>query len=326
MAEAQPAAPWSCLECDTRGQPLSCSRALRRYILKARPSIVHVHSFFGLLVERLAFPIHRPHRLVATLHNQGYLSWPASTAYQKLRKRVHGWLLCHVDRLTAVSQSVFEHYREQFPLRDITVIPNSLPVDIEARMNAKSPASRLTWPPRRIVIPGRITREKGHGHALRALATLEDLGPDWTLVILGDGPLLSELRAQVFRSGMSNRVQFGSLQSREAFIDVFQSADLCLLPSISEGFGIVALESMALGVPVVASAQGGLAELVRHEQNGWLVPPADVNALASRLAQIFLSTEAPTTLVSEARKTASTFSIARVGKDWRRLYRELRRH
>ena len=117
--------------------------------------------------------------------------------------------------------------------------------------------------------------EKGLADLLAAAAQLEVPA---TLFIVGDGSLRAELEQ---RGRQSGQVEVRFLGHREDVGQLLPAFDLYLQPSLKEGFGLALVEAMACGVPVIASRTGGLAEIVRHEENGLLTPPADPAALAA---------------------------------------------
>lgn len=134
---------------------------------------------------------------------------------------------------------------------------------------------------------GRLVPIKGIANLIQAIARLQVDIPDIRLEIAGAGPARPSLERQVRELGLDNCVAFlgwqVDLQPVMARWDVFAA------PSLEEAFGISALEAMAAGLPVVASSVGGLPELVEDGRTGWLVPPADPNALAARLRELLLN-------------------------------------
>jgi N-acetyl-alpha-D-glucosaminyl L-malate synthase BshA len=104
------------------------------------------------------------------------------------------------------------------------------------------------------------------------------------LVLVGDGPERPAVEAEAERLGVSEQVRF--LGKVDAVADLLRAADLFLLPSASESFGLGALEAMACGVPVVASRVGGLPEVVRDGATGALVQVGDVDAMANRALEL----------------------------------------
>ncbi len=146
-----------------------------------------------------------------------------------------------------------------------------------------------------VVSVGRLAMEKGHAYLLDALAGLDGV----QLLVVGDGPERAALEMRARSLGLDRRVRF--LGVREDALSILALADACALPSLYEGFGIVVLEAMALGVPVVASRAGGLPEVIRDGETGLLVPPADPAALAAALRRVVLDRALSRRIADKAR-------------------------
>ncbi|HWP73226.1 MAG TPA: glycosyltransferase family 4 protein, partial [Methylomirabilota bacterium] len=108
--------------------------------------------------------------------------------------------------------------------------------------------------------------------------------PDTTLLIAGGGPLLGELRAQVSRVGLGDRVVFTGYVAEAEKADHFNLGDVFLFPSAMEGFGLVVAEAMSSGLPVVASNRGSIPELVVDGEGGFVCDPAGPEPFVEKLA------------------------------------------
>jgi len=161
---------------------------------------------------------------------------------------------------------------------------------------------------------GAFTHEKGQDVAIRAAELL----PDVHFVLAGDGPLLAEARKSARVS-----VSFpGFIQDPSAF---YAGLDVFIMPSRSEAWGLAALEAMAHGVPVIASNVGGLAEIVKPGEGGWLVPPGDAQALASAIAQAASDPACLRAAGAAARRRAALFSQRQTVEQTEAFYLRLSR-
>ncbi len=129
---------------------------------------------------------------------------------------------------------------------------------------------------------------KGVDYLLRALRYIKPAFPDANIVVVGDGPLRPYLQAIANRQGAGDRVHFVGQVSRDELRAYYAAASVSVLPSITraEGFGLVLLEAMACGRPVVGSSVGGIPYFLRHRENGILVPPKDPEAIAEAVIEI----------------------------------------
>ncbi len=117
---------------------------------------------------------------------------------------------------------------------------------------------------------------KGPEYLLKAMDYIWPEHPETSLVMVGKGDLDVDLRAEALRKNVNGKVKF--LGWREDIDEIMPIFDMLVLPSLNEGMGRVLVEAMAAGKPVVASEVGGIPDLVRHDETGYLVPPADEKA------------------------------------------------
>jgi D-inositol-3-phosphate glycosyltransferase len=178
-----------------------------------------------------------------------------------------------------------------------------------------------------LLFVGRIQPLKGVDVAVRALAALDR--PDATLVVVG-GASGSEGGAEVDRIhklavelGVADRIRFVEPQPHHLLSTYYRAADVCLVPSRSESFGLVALEAAACGTPVVAAAVGGLRTLVEHERTGFLVEDRDPAAFAAYTAEILSVPSVDEELSSAAAARARAYTWSTAAGRLRRIYGDI---
>jgi glycosyltransferase involved in cell wall biosynthesis len=167
------------------------------------------------------------------------------------------------------------------PAERVTVIPNAAPPLPELPTRDEARAELGVSGPT-LAFAGRVTKQKSLGIALDALGRVRDV----ELVIAGDGPDLEAVRGEVSRRGLDGRVRFLGPLGREGVLTLFRAADASLLTSSWENFPHTVVEALAVGTPVVATAVGGVPEVVRDGENGLLVPAGDVDALAAAIRRV----------------------------------------
>lgn len=259
--------------------------------------LVHAHYWLSGVValrlrDRWSVPV------LQTFHTLGALKNGAARAAEELepalRLAEESRLIAEVDRLiatTTVEQSHLLAHRAT-PAR-IAVVPCGVDTDVFAPGSRPAARRRLGLDARPVVLyVGRIAPVKGLGTLLDAVARLRDGARALRVLVVGgetDEPLdghEAELRRRAGTLGLGDVVAFVGAQPQHALRDFYVAADLTVLPSYYESFGMVALEAMACGSPVVATRVGGLATTVRHGATGLLVPDGDAAALAAGIARV----------------------------------------
>lgn len=246
----------------------------RQEAIATRPDVMHGHWLFpGGLAAVVAARAARC-RSVVTLHGSDV----ELAARNRAARRLGQWVAQRADALVAVSEALARRGEAVLgrPVGSISVV--RLPL---ADGLTRSP---LPSGPQRLLAAGRASREKGFDVLVAALAR-PDTGA-WQATLVTDGPDRTELERAVRRAGLSDRVTFLPLQPRAALFELIRGHHLVVVPSRSEGLGMVALEALALGRPVVASAVGGLVEVITDGDDGALVPANDPEALANALATV----------------------------------------
>jgi glycosyltransferase involved in cell wall biosynthesis len=196
--------------------------------------------------------------------------------------------------------------------RFIAHIPNGIDV---ARFHPLD----VTRPLRRLVTVARLRPEKGHDTLLEAAVRIVEVFPDVRLTIVGDGPLRADLEARVAGLGLEGRVRLAGHQ--EDVAAELREHDVFVLPSRSEAFPNSVIEAMATGLPVVASAVGGIPELVDHGRNGLLVPPGQSGELAEAVIGLLRRPSFARALGRKARVDVLTrYSFDRMVHQFEALY------
>jgi glycosyltransferase involved in cell wall biosynthesis len=169
---------------------------------------------------------------------------------------------------------------------------------------------------------GRFVAIKGLVYLLRAVAQLGAEATDVRVEIAGSGPERHALECEVEALGLVGRVKFLGWQDR--LEPAMANWDIFVQPSLEEGFGIGALQAMATGLPVVATAVGGLTEVVIDGGTGWLVPPGDATALAARLRWLLLNPQQRRVMGAAGRARArECFSVDRMVSEVSGIYDRL---
>ena len=193
------------------------------------------------------------------------------------------------DGVTAVSEYLRKETLSNFEVdRDISVIPNFIDTNRFKRQESSSLKQKLCPNCEKVLV--HVSNFRPVKNAMQVVEIMHRLKQDnypFKLLLVGDGPDRVPAEHRARELGISDDVLF--MGKQEAVQDILSIADVFVMPSGSETFGLAALEAMACGVPVVASNIGGLPELVDHGENGYLCPLDNVDAFAERIRQIVSS-------------------------------------
>jgi glycosyltransferase involved in cell wall biosynthesis len=169
---------------------------------------------------------------------------------------------------------------------------------------------------------GRMTGIKRTDDVLLAFKSLRERGIDARLCLVGDGPDRNEVERRAHELGVMRETLFLGYQEQVA--SFFAAFDVFVLPSANEGTPVTAIEALAAGKPVVATRVGGIPDVVRDGEDGFLVAPGDVEALADRLAELATDDALRERMGEAARaRVRERYSVERLVDDVDRLYRSL---
>jgi glycosyltransferase involved in cell wall biosynthesis len=248
---------------------------------------VHVHgALAAILLRRTVHSLPWEVPLVYTEHD----STPWSCRYRRVTERtVRRWVYRHVNlRACRAATTVVVNYpaladelarRAGLALTRFTTIRNATGMAQPAGHPAAGHVTARHGLDRYYLFVGALVNRKGPDVLLRALAQV-----GLPCIFVGDGPMRASLERLASRSGIAGRVVFTGALERHDVDRYYRGAEALVLPSVSEGVPLVAVEALGAGLPVVASNLTGVASVVRDGENGLLVPPGDAVSLARALS------------------------------------------
>jgi len=308
-----------------------------QYLLSLANKIVQVSRHERLDVVHAHYAI--PHATAAYLARQ-ILASPGRAGVPRVITTLHGtditllgsdrsysetvaFCIRQSDGVTAVSESLrTDTFRELGVDCDIRVIPNFIDCSVYRRRDASSLRAQLAPAGEKILIHVSNFRPvKRVTAVIEVFARVARRLPA-RLLMVGDGPDLPDASRLAHALGIAGDVQF--LGEQDQVVPLLAAADVFLLPSAQESFGLAALEAMACQVPVVASRVGGLPEVIEHEVNGFLHAPDDLDGMAASALRL-LSDEALARRMGEAARQGAhqRFCDARIVPMYEAYYEEI---
>jgi glycosyltransferase involved in cell wall biosynthesis len=289
------------------------ARALRRLAKEERFDLVHAHVYASAAAAAIA-TVGTGVPLVVTEHTEAI--WRGRRA-----RLVTRWFCRRASRVIAVSDAVKRRLVKQddVPPEKIAVIPNAVPAIPDSESGTPPLRDELRDRPL-VGVLARLQPEKGVATFLKAGAHVAKVVPQACFIVVGDGPLRTELEVLVRRLCMEQNVRFlGFRSDPRALIELLE---VLVVPSLTEGAPLVVLEAMAAGVPIVASAVGGIPDQIRHEGEGLLVPPGDPAALADAVLKLLKDPGLARRMgASGCRKATTVFSHAEMVARTENVYR-----
>ncbi len=310
----------------------SAVMGLARLIRHLRCDVVHSHLWTTDVLVGLAAALARVPVRITTVHTE-YFRTVDERGLRKLRKRVLSGMYrlpyALFDRVVAVSQAIADDLGGRPGVRvrpeRVQVVQNG--IDLSRFPGSSSAVARdgLGLPTRApvVVTVANFVPMKGHRWLIQAIPGVLEQFPDTSFVLVGTGKELATIRNLVSAAGLGSRVRF--LGARRDALEVLALGDVVVVPSVAaEGSSIVSLEAMALGRPLVATAVGGIPELVRDGETGILVPPRDSPALARAICALLSDPVRMRVLGQQGRELVrARFSLEGMVRQIERLYVEL---
>jgi len=299
---------------------------LSAFLRKHRIHILHSHMFRASLFASPIGRINRVPVIVETAHVREVWrkGWKASFLVDRVASKC-------VDRTIAVSNAIARYLIEckRIAKNKITVIPTA-PAIATPAVKGGSAAERkcslgVSGIDPLIVLAGRLEPQKGHWVAIESMVAVLKEFPRAQLVFLGEGSLSCQLEQLVQSKQLSANIRFAGYQRNVR--DWFAAADLSILPSFYEGLPMTALESLAEGCPIVATAVDGTPEVIRNGETGILVPSGDSVQLGRAICLMLRDREfAQRTALAGQRNVLENFSIDKLIARTQEFYSRIWEH
>jgi len=300
---------------------------LRQLLAKDKINLIHAHNGRTALCTAIALRRFPSHRCILTQHfvtpSHATRRGPKAMLYNL----VHGWMNRRTHHFIAISSAVADAMlsRREVPKDKITIIPNGIPAPDTSSLTPSEKIRReLSIPPGAplVVSVARLEKEKELTNLIAAMKTVLQTHPAAHCLIAGQGSLQNDLQAQIDSLGLGRNVHLAGF--RPDALSLINAADLFVLPSLAEPFGLVLLEAMSLSKPVIATRSAGPIEIVDDNHTGVLVPPSNPTELAIAITRVLCDPALGAQMGTAGRQRfESHFTSARMAADTLALYQRV---
>ncbi len=259
---------------------------LNTLIKENKYDIIHAHLFFAYFYTGLTKSFFPNIKRIVTFHNLPFNENNYDSLIKKIRKKIDCFILNKsFDSYIAVSNAVKEHYEEHCALRNINTIYNPLKIkDIMSYKGDKKLKESLGLANEDFIIltVGRFVEQKGYKEILRIANFFEKKYKNIKFIFVGEGPL-----KEFLKKTMSKNIYILETMEHKEVIKLYDIADVFLLPTYEEAFGLVVAEAMIKKVPVISTNVGGLRELVIDKKTGFLVEVKNIEKIKKLIEKIY---------------------------------------
>jgi glycosyltransferase involved in cell wall biosynthesis len=313
----------TCIEFPLHGGVISPSGlrrilTLSQYLRREKFDVVHTHDLYSNLIAVPAAKIAGTKLIISSRRDLASWWW-----YTPRNRRILRWIQKLSKYVLANSQGVkdFLVNEDGFAPAHVRVIRNAVEVDrfqITPNRSAVFPG----WPASDRVfamVANMHTPTKGHSHLIDAAKLICSQHPEARFALIGDGVLRAEFQAKIDALGLHDHFRF--LGARTDIPNVLAAADAAILPSLAEGLPNSVLEYLAAGKPTIATAVGGIPEIIQDRYNGILIAPADHSAISAAVLYLLDHPDEATKLAKQGQSDArEKFSFDRLMRELEELY------
>ena len=287
-----------------------------RLVRLFHPDVIHVH--FAVPAGALAWMLSRltkvPYVLTAHLGDvPGGVPEKTGDWFRWIFPTTR-WIWHDASARVAVSEFTrslaLKHYNEE-----VLVIPNGIDVDGESQSSI-----RINNPPV-IVFAGRFMEQKSPLMIVQILNEIKDL--PWKCVMIGDGPLMPEVKKSISELELGNRFVLTGWITPDEVMKQFEQSDILFMPSLSEGLPVVGVQALSKGLAIVASRVGGFVDLVDENQNGYLIEVGNKEGFKIRLQELLTNPSRLLSLRQASLKKANSFEITQITERYEKIFEEI---
>lgn len=275
--------------------------------IKEKPDVVHTHRYVcgyalpGMVIARVPKRIH-------TVHNMA-----EKESVPKIIQFIcyHYFNVIPVSISPIIRQSISSFYK--LNIRKIPVVLNGIDLmKCQEKIDYVQREKKFCF-----LHIGRFSAQKNHKKMVKAFSKLHEKYPDIILKLVGDGPLIDEIKEEIMTYGLEDSVFF--LGSMNNVYPVYKTADVFLLPSIYEGMPITLIEAMGFGLPIIASNVGGIPDMLENGVSALLCVP-EIDSIVENMELLYLNKSLREKLGTEAKRVSLKFSAKKMIMEYMKIY------
>lgn len=271
-------------------------------IKKINPDIVHIQAISAAL----------PGLFSKILLRKPYVIWAqGSDVYLpgKFTKLISKTVMKNASVVIALSEDMKRKINDIYTGKNIIILPNGIELEAFKEVYARKQYHKTG---KTIIFVGTLRPVKGLNYLIKAMSIIHKKSSDVNLLIVGDGPDREKLQTLVQDLNLQDCIFFAGRVSNDKIPEYMAQADIFALPSLSESFGIVNIEAMASGLPIVTTNVGGLPEIVKNGENGFVVESKNPEAFAEKILLILNNSELEEKISERNREKAKEYSWDKV--------------
>ncbi len=249
-----------------------------RLVFRQKIDIIHAHWWIPMGISAWLTSKLTGKRLIITSHGTDIVLLEKGGYLVKIAQKIYD----HASRITAVSGYLKQRLTEMTGIMESKVSVFPMPFNV-GKFKAENEYSREKG---FILSVGRLNYRKGCDYLIKACKILQDDGYRFRLDIIGEGPRRKHLQELIESLGLNNNVRLIGSMPHNKVIEYYHRAELFVLPAIKEGFGLVFVEAIVSGLPVIGAHSGGIPDIIKDNKTGILVPPEDEEQLAQAIKRL----------------------------------------
>ena len=256
-------------------------------------------SHVGTLIKKLK---RKPHLI--TIQGGNITPGFRNNLSGRMLRKLQQWSFNNADVVHVISRKL-RHQVEELGAHDVVVIPNGVDASIFRPMNKGELRKRhgFSQDEKIIISAARLIPRKGIDYLIRAAAMISEHLPNLRLLIIGDGVQRAELGKLILQLKLGDKAQILGVVAHDQIPQYLNMADVFVIPSLYEPLGIVTIEAMACGVPVIGTNVDGIPDVIEDGENGILVPPGDDKRLAEAIMKLLADEETRNRFAREGLET-----------------------